>query len=221
MRLVCSLALALSVFATSAGASAQASATSTATSTATATPTATPTATATETAPVRRGRRPWVIFDPVYSRFGVALTGGPVWWKPARSSNAPHELGFNLGIGASQETQKDWLFVGARVDILFYALDSKSFAITLPRYTYIAGLRLGPVEPEVGASLTLITADAFRGDFSAGLFSPGAHAGLGVNAGPIRIGAHAVTEYRWRWFGDVNYFFRGVAITLDLRRAMD
>jgi hypothetical protein len=191
------------------GASASAAAPSTA---------ATPGALAAPNAPPRGHRRPWVIFDPVYSRYSLHLAGGPVWWRPARDSNRGDELGFHVGIGASQETQKKHFFVGARVEVLFYALDGKSFALTLPRYSYIAGLRLGPLEPEVGASMTLITADAFHGNFSAGLFSPGAHAGLGVVAGPFRITAAAFTEYRWRWFGDVNYFFRGLALTVDLER---
>jgi hypothetical protein len=212
------LAAMATVLASAGGAFAQATPSSPPTSTSTSTSASTPAAEATPEPP-RRKRRPWVIFDPTQSRYGIDISGGPVWWRPARDHDSGEELGMHFGIGGSQETQKKWAFVGARAEFLFYALDSKSFAITLPRYQYIAGLRLGPIEPEVGAGFSLVTADVFHADFSAGLFSPNAHAGLAVVAGPVRIAATAFSEYRWRWFGDANYFFRGFALTVDFGRS--
>lgn len=161
-------------------------------------------------------RRPWVIFDPIESRWGTELAGGPLWWRPARRHVGESERGLELAIVQTQTTYREWGFVGGRAEIAFHALDSKSFAITLPRYTYVAGLRLGPFEPEVGVSLAVITADVFHGDFSIGLFSPGARAGLYFNAWLLRIGAAITTEYRWRWIGEQDYRFQGLIFSVNL-----
>jgi hypothetical protein len=157
-----------------------------------------------------------VLFDPIDSRWGVELSGGPVWWRPARGHVGESERGLELSIAQTQTTYKEWGFVGGRAELAFHALDSKSFAITLPRYTYVAGLRLGPFEPEIGASIALITADVFRGDYSIGLLSPGARAGIYMNIWMLRIGAAATTEYRWRWIGDVDYRFQALMFSVNL-----
>jgi hypothetical protein len=165
--------------------------------------------------PRKRKRRPWVIFDPIESRWGIELAGGPMWWRPVRGHVGESNRGLELAIVQTQTTYREWGFVGGRAELAFHALDSKSFAITLPRYTYVAGLRLGPFEPEVGVSIALITADVFHGDYSIGLLSPGARAGIYMNVWLLRLGAAATTEYRWRWVGDNDYRFQGLIFSLN------
>jgi hypothetical protein len=156
-----------------------------------------------------------VILDPTESRIGVELSAGPQWSRPVSGHVGRSAQGVELAIGQSQYTYKEYAFVGVRGEIAFHALDSKSFAVTLPRYTYVVGLRLGPFEPEVGVSLTLLTGDVFHGEYSFGLLSPGARAGLFMSIWRFRLGAAATTEYRWRWLGDQDYRFQSVMIALN------
>ena len=103
-------------------------------------------------------------------------------------------------------------------EVALEALDSKSFALVLPRYSYVAGVRLGPIEPELGVSFSLLNLDVIHKEFSFGLLSPGARGGIALDLGAVRLSAVATTEYRWRWLGDQDYRLRSLLLTLSLQQ---
>ena len=61
--------------------------------------------------PKKKKRQPWVIFDPVESRWGMEISGGPTWWRPASGHVGETKQGLELAIMQTQTTYKDWGFV--------------------------------------------------------------------------------------------------------------
>lgn len=96
-------------------------------------------------------------------------------------------------------------------------LDSKSYSLSILQSGALVGCRVGPVEPEAGIAISTIMVDLLHDDFSVGMFSPKASAGFGIRLGDLRIGAHAYSEYLWRWLG-TDLFVRGVELSVRIRR---
>lgn len=163
----------------------------------------------------------WPILDPWTSRVGFDATGSYNWWHPTKGSNAPRENGFAFGFGQSIISTHGAFILGARAELFVRVLDSKSVAVTFPRYTYIGGLHLGPVEPFVGAGMSFFNIDAFHGDWSFNMFSPNAEAGVAFNLGPVRFEGVGSSEFLWRWLGNANYSIQALTFTLSIRRSQD
>jgi hypothetical protein len=163
----------------------------------------------------------WPILDPWTSRVGYDATGSYNWWHPTKGSNAPRENGFAFGFGQSIISTHGAFIIGARAELFARVLDSTSIAVTFPRYTYIGGLHLGPVEPFVGAGLSFFNLDAFHGDWSFNMFSPNAEAGVAFNLGPVRLEGVGSSEFLWRWLGNANYSIQALTFTISIRRSQD
>jgi hypothetical protein len=154
-------------------------------------------------------------WTPERQQTSLELHYAPVWYRGRGSANPNWPMGFEVGFGARATTRVLPFLLSWSTQPVFRALDSKSFAFSFLQQVF-AGVALGPLEPEVGGGLSMVTVDVFHANFSAEMFSPRVEAGLWFHFRALRVGAHAYSEYLWRWLGDRDYLLRGVAIELAL-----
>lgn len=81
-------------------------------------------------------------------------------------------------------------------------------------YDAFAGVKLGPVAPEVRVGMTSLSLDRIDGQWSAQLFSPRVGAGVGFWVGSAAVSVIASSEHYWRWFGPD---FRVYGVSVDVR----
>jgi hypothetical protein len=153
------------------------------------------------------------IFDYDHTWGGTEIEGGPMWWRRV-GTNSTHE-GWELSLGAVTETRIGQVFLAGAVRLDFRAFDSQSYAVTPLQNMALVGVRLGPFEPESRVGFSLITLDAFHSQWSFEMFSPRVEGGFALRFGRLRFGAHAFSEYLWRWWGD-SYFEKGIAFEIRL-----
>lgn len=148
------------------------------------------------------------LFDTRRNEYGFEVSGGPIWYHPARGGD--YELGvFDFEAGRSTKSAAKPFYLTGLQQTQFRMYDTKSYAWSILAHTICAGVKLGPAELEVRTGLGLLTLDVFHGNYSAELFSPrvGVHFGLKVNT--LRFDVGAYSEYLWRWFGP-SYYMRGL-----------
>lgn len=127
------------------------------------------------------------------------------------------DRGFEIGADQVLSAVTGPFRISGSQGLLFRRLDSESFSLGLLHQGGRTGLVLGPLEPEIGVAVTVLNVDMFDGDLGVGMFSPRAVAALGLRLGPVRLDAHAYTEYLWRWFDATDYYVRGLGIALRLQ----
>lgn len=140
------------------------------------------------------------------SRFDYRPTSGTQWQRG-------WEFGGSIAITNRQEP----FFITGYQATALRVLDSKSYSLSVLQSGALVGCRVGPVEPEAGIAVSTIMVDLLHDDFSVGMFSPKVSAGFGIRLGDVRIGAHAYSEYLWRWFG-TDLYLRGVELSVRIRR---
>jgi len=143
------------------------------------------------------------------------LRVAPFSYRP--TSGEAWERGWELGGTMSVTSVQRPFFLTSFQSTTLRVLDSRSYSLSLLQSGALVGLRIGPVEPEAGIALSTINLDIFHKDFSFGMFSPRAAAGVGLRFGEVRLSVHAYSEYLWRWLG-TDYYTRGVALTVRVQR---
>jgi hypothetical protein len=151
------------------------------------------------------------IFDYEHTWGGTELEGGPMWWRKGGTNDTGN--GWELSFAAVTESRVGQLFLGGLVRTQFRYFDSKSFALSPLQNMAMAGLRLGPIEPETRVGFSLLTFDVFHGAYSFEMFSPRVEAGLGVKFWRLRLGIQGFSEMLWRWWGP-SYWDKGIAFDL-------
>jgi hypothetical protein len=162
------------------------------------------------------------LFDQRSSRAFYELDFGPIWLRKVTErepgeerKNAERGTGeISFGTAYVNETSKRVFLTGVQRTLLRIG-DSKVFSWSVFVQDLGGGIRLGPLEPEARISLSVLTVDVFRGEWSAQLLSPRVMAGLGLALGKFRLDIKAHSEYLWRWFGP-DYLAHGVTLGLRL-----
>jgi hypothetical protein len=159
----------------------------------------------------------WSVWRLERQHHALELDLGPIYWRRVGSTSRSLISGFEAGAGSATMVRIKPLVLSSLSEIVFREFDSESYALSYMQHVS-AGLALGPFEPEVSVALSLVTVDAFHGNWSGELFVPRTAAGAWMHLGALRLGAHAFGEYLWRWLGNGDVVLRGIAFSLELGR---
>jgi hypothetical protein len=157
------------------------------------------------------------VWEPQNQHHPLELHGGPLYWRRVGSSSAQTQQGWEGGFGSGTLVRVRPFVLMATTSLLLRGFDSASYAVSFVQ-DLSAGLSIGPLEPDIRAGLSMLTVDAFHGNWSAELFSPRIAAGGWLRFGRLGLGAHVFGEYLWRWLGDGNVLDRGLVFSLSLER---
>jgi hypothetical protein len=158
----------------------------------------------------------WSSWESDRQHHPLQLEAGPLWWRK-RGTPGDATEGFEGSVGAGSLVRVYPFALAATTQVLLRGLDSSSYALSYVQ-TISAALVLGPLEPDLRASLSLATVDVIHGNWSAELLAPRIGAGAWLRFGPVSLGAHAYGEYLWRWLGNGDVISHGVVFTLALGR---
>jgi hypothetical protein len=157
---------------------------------------------------------PWIVFDPYLSRREDFVAAAYASERPIGAQAA--RGGFEATFGQTIETPAGAWFSRLEAEWGLRYTGAGHVALLLPRYTMAAGALLGPVEISARSGVALIEVHFGSGGFGAGLFSPRAGVAVGIRIGHVRLGAAALTEYAWRWFGGPSARVETVALEASL-----
>jgi hypothetical protein len=157
---------------------------------------------------------PWPLFDPFLSPRSTVLSGGPTWER-APNGAGPRRGGFEALYGRTIETRRSVLFARLELEYGVRVTGGDAWVVSLPRYSYVSGLLLGPMEAAARLGVSVAQIHFGAGGFGMGFLSPRVAAGVAVRAGLFRIGALAFSEYAWRWFGGPDARVDGVVLELE------
>lgn len=162
-------------------------------------------------APLPRFAR-FQLLNPYTSRHTDSLALGVVGFRA--ESKRSETVGLSLGLGEQVTTLRGafWAGIDREFELRFVRHDALS--LSLWRYQWEGGLRLGKLEPGVRVGMTLLHLDVGHG-FSFGLLSPRVGAGVWFKLPRSRIGVSAFSEYFWRWTGDESAFVHGLVLELQ------
>jgi hypothetical protein len=152
--------------------------------------------------------------DPHLSSPAARLTGGFVWDRSV--DDGPERPGFEATIGESKETRVTPWIVRLEVEYGLRRTTDAHWVLALPRYSYAAGIALGPIEATARCGVSVAEVHFGAGGFGLGFFSPRVAAGAALRAGPLGIGLVAFGEYAWRWTGGPDARVRGVLVEVSL-----
>jgi hypothetical protein len=155
-----------------------------------------------------------VLWRPERQHHALELSAGPLSWRRVGSADATDHHGLEVGVGTLTTVRPRPFVIAWGSGLTLRGLDWASFALSYVQFVSVA-LTLGPIEPDVRAAFSIATLDVFHGNWSAELFSPRASAGAWLRLGRLRVGAHAFSEYLWRWLGDGDVFVRGALVSLE------
>jgi hypothetical protein len=131
-----------------------------------------------------------------------------------RTDGKRHEPGFELRWVDELEWSSAPFVVHSGLGSSFRALKD-GYALSFGQSGGLTGLRLGPLEIAVGASVSALNAEWMDGQAGFGMFWPRTTAGLCLHLGPVSVDTLAHVEYLWSWFGD-DHFVRGLGIMVSL-----
>lgn len=154
----------------------------------------------------------WVLLNPLTARHADVLSLGVVGFRPL--PQARENLGYSLAVGESITTLRGAFAAGLMEDSELRVVPHDAVSLSLRRYQWEAGPRLGPLEPMARVGFTLLHLDVGHG-FSFGLFSPRVGLGLWWKLPHARVGVSAFTEYFWRWVGADSAFVHGLVLELQ------
>jgi len=160
-------------------------------------------------------RRPWVLLDPYTARHTGQFALGWLSFRSEREQDS--KIGYSLAVGEGVTTQRGAFVAGGRWEHELHLVPSETIGLSISRYQWEAGPRLGPIEPMARVGFTLAGVDLSRDSFSFGMFSPRAAISVFVHFQAVRVGVSAFTEYWWRWIGDESAFVRGMTLELQPR----
>jgi hypothetical protein len=159
----------------------------------------------------------WSIWEEEHQHHPLELNAGPIFWRKRGDSAAGMTQGFEGSVGSSTLVRIRPFVLLATTELTLRALDPASYALSYMQ-SLSAGLVLGPFEPDLRATLSMVTVDVLRGNWSAELFSPRIAAGAWLHLGRLGVGAHVFGEYLWRWLGNGDVIDRGVVFELSFDR---
>ncbi|MEZ4260395.1 MAG: hypothetical protein R3B36_15075 [Polyangiaceae bacterium] len=164
----------------------------------------------------RRSPRSVQLFDVRRAERAVELEVGPVWYRKAEPTREGYERGTGeLLLGVATTSRWKPFYLSGVQSTHLRVFGSKEASWSLLASQLGAGIRWGPLEPEVRLGIGLLTADVFNGDYSVQLLTPRVGVGAGLKLGKFKLDIKAHTEYLWRWFGE-DYIVRGVSLGLRL-----
>ena len=168
-------------------------------------------------APVKKPARAprfagWLLLNPYTARHASLLSLGAVGFRPL--PEARETLGYSLAFGEVITTLRGPLTTGLVEESELRLVPRDALSLSLRRYQWEAGLRIGPLEPTARVGFTLAHLDVGHG-FSFGLLSPRVGVGLWWKLSHSRVGVSAFTEYFWRWVGSDSAFVHGFTLELQ------
>jgi hypothetical protein len=155
----------------------------------------------------------WALLDPFSARHASNI--GLTLVRSRRLSDADLATGYGLSWGESLTTLRGSFMAGALLEHELRLVPSDSISLTLSRYQWEAGLRLGSLEPLARVGFSVLHVDVGSSGPSFGMFSPRVGAGLWLKLPTLRLGVSAFAEYFWRWVGDESAFVRGLSLELQ------
>lgn len=123
--------------------------------------------------------------------------------------------GYAFAFGESLTTLRGAWATGALQEHELRLVPADALSLTLSRYQWEAGPRLGPLEPMARVGFSLLHLDASKQGVSFGMFAPRVGAGLWLKLPGARLGISVFSEYFWRWLGQPSAFVRGLAFDLQ------
>jgi hypothetical protein len=154
----------------------------------------------------------WRLLNPYTSRHTSSLALGGVGFRA--ESKRTGSLGYALAVGEQVTTVQGAFWAGLNREFELRFVRHDALSLSLWRYQWESGLRLGKLEPGVRFGMTLLHLDVGHG-FSFGLLSPRVGAGVWYKLPRSRIGVSAFSEYFWRWTGDESAFVHGIVLELQ------
>ena len=154
----------------------------------------------------------WVLLNPYTARHASLLSLGVVGFRLL--PEARETAGYSLAFGEAITTLRGPFTTGLVQESELRLVPRDALSLSLRRYQWEAGLRIGPLEPTARVGFTLAHLDVGHG-FSFGLLSPRVGVGLWWKLPHSRVGVSAFTEYFWRWVGNDSAFVHGLTLELQ------
>lgn len=154
----------------------------------------------------------WALLNPYTARHSNSFALGVVGFRAV--SERAENTGYSLAVGESVTTVRGGFLAGGLQEHEIRLVPKDALSLSLARYQWEAGPRLGPFEPMARVGMTFIHFDIGDG-FSFGMFSPRVGLGLWLKLPNTRIGVSAFTEYHWRWTGDDSAFVHGLTFEIQ------
>jgi hypothetical protein len=156
----------------------------------------------------------WQLLNPYTARHTSSVSFGVVGFRAdsARSEN----VGYSLAFGEQVTTLRGAFLAGGHQEHELRLVPKDALTLSLGRYQWEAGPRLGRLEPMARVGMTFLHLDIGHG-FSFGMFSPRVGAGLWLKLPNTRIGVSVFTEYFWRWTGNDSAFVHGLTLEIQPR----
>jgi hypothetical protein len=154
----------------------------------------------------------WLLLNPYTARHASLLSLGVVGFRPL--PEAREMVGYSLAFGEVITTLRGPFTTGLVEESELRLVPRDALSLSLRRYQWEAGLRIGPLEPTARVGFTLAHLDVGHG-FSFGLLSPRVGVGLWWKLPHSRVGVSAFTEYFWRWVGSDSAFVHGLTLELQ------
>lgn len=159
----------------------------------------------------------WALLDPYTAHHHQLLSFQLADFREL-SARSPSP-GYAVSLGEVLTTVRGAFQAGALQEHELRLVPADSLSLTLSRYQWQAGPRLGPLEPRVRVGFSLLHVDYGDDGWSFGMFSPRVGAGLWLSLGAMQLGVSVFSEYSWRWFGDQSAYVRGFTFELLSRAA--
>jgi hypothetical protein len=167
-------------------------------------------------APARPAAAPsysrWALLNPFTARHSSGMTLGFVGFR--RRSERRENIGYSLAFGEGLTTVRGGFLAGGRVEHELRLVPKDALSLSLGRYYWEAGPRLGRLEPMARVGFSMMHLDYGR-RVSFGMFSPRVGIGVWLKLPQSRIGVSVFTEYFWRWVGSESAFVHGLTLEIQ------
>jgi hypothetical protein len=154
----------------------------------------------------------WALLNPYTARHTSSLAFGLVGFRAG--NDRAQNTGYSLAFGEAVTTVRGGFLAGGFQEHELRLVPKDALSLSIARYQWEAGPRLGPIEPMARVGVTLAHLDYGHG-FSFGMFSPRVGVGVWLKLPGTRIGVSAFTEYFWRWTGDDSAFVHGLTFEIQ------
>jgi hypothetical protein len=135
--------------------------------------------------------------------------------RSRREQEVTPNTGYSLGFGEVLTTLRGSFLAGAMLENELRWLPGDGLWLTLSRYQWEAGPRLGPIEPVVRVGLSVMQVGVGKEGPTLGFLSPRVGGGVWLKLSEVRLGFSAFAEYSWRWLGDQSSFVRGLTFEVQ------
>jgi len=154
----------------------------------------------------------WALLNPFTARHSSGMTLGFVGFR--RLSDRRENLGYSLAFGEGLTTVRGGFLAGGRVEHELRLVPRDALSLSLGRYYWEAGPRIGRFEPMARVGFSMMHVD-YGQRVSFGMLSPRVGIGVWLKLPQSRIGVSAFTEYFWRWVGSESAFVHGLTLEIQ------